>query len=78
MKSTAGETMVDGGVNFERDSRQDEIEEDMLRIEEQSRSQSNSVPIEDPSSASGNYLPSLVEKARNMDSKSSNRGSGNN
>jgi len=28
------ETTAEGGMNFERDSRQDEIEEDLLRIEE--------------------------------------------
>lgn len=36
-------------------------------IEEQSKSQSNSIPIENEST-SGNYVPSLVEKVRNMTS----------
>ena len=63
---------------FDRDSRQDEIEDDLLAIEEASRSQTNSVPIEDPSSTSGNYLPSLVEKAANVGRGPANRGSGNN
>ena len=39
----------------------------MLRIEEQSKSGTTSVPLEDPSgSTSGTYMPSLVEKARNL------------
>lgn len=59
---------ADGFAAFERDSgRDDEIADDMLHIEEQSKSGTNSVPIEDPSgSQSGTYLPSLVEKARNL------------
>lgn len=40
--------------------------DDMLKIEEQSKSHSNSFPVEEPSSTSGTYLPSLVEKAKNI------------
>ena len=32
------------------------------------------MPIEDPSSTSGTYFPSLVEKARNVDNKLGNLG----
>lgn len=56
-------------TNFERDS-QNDLEEDFMQIEEASKSHSTSVQIEDPSSASGNYVPSLVEKARNLVDKS--------
>jgi hypothetical protein len=39
----------------------------MLKIEEASKSATNSVPLEDPSgSNSGTFMPSLVEKARNV------------
>jgi len=39
----------------------------MLKIEEASKSATNSVPLDDPSgSTSGTYMPSLVEKARNV------------
>lgn len=61
--------MVDGFGAFDRDSGREDFEEDMLKIEEASKSATNSVPLEDPSasgSASGTYMPSLVEKARNV------------
>ena len=58
-------------TNFDRDSdQQKDLEEDLMHIEEASKSHSTSVQIEDPSSASGNYVPSLVEKARNLVDKS--------
>lgn len=37
----------------------------MLRVEEQSKSATNSVPLEG-SSNSGTYFPSFIEKARNI------------
>ena len=59
--------MIDGFGAFDRDSGREDFEEDMLKIEEASKSATNSVPLEDPSgSTSGGYMPSLVEKAQNV------------
>ena len=59
--------MVDGFGACDRDSGREDFEEDMLKIEEASKSATNSVPLEDPSgSTSGDYIPTLVEKARNV------------
>ena len=58
---------ADAFAGFERDSGREDFEEDMLKIEEASKSATNSVPLEDPSgSTSGTYMPSLIEKARNV------------
>lgn len=58
---------------FDRDDREDdELEKDLLKIERDSkisRSQTNSIPIEDPS-LSGSFVPSQIEKARNVNDHS--------
>jgi hypothetical protein len=66
-RSREADRALEAYAAFERDSGGDDFAHDMLKIEEQSKSASNSVPLEDPSgSASGTYMPSLVEKARNL------------
>ena len=40
-----------------------------LELENQSKSNTNSVPLEDPSSNSGTYIPSFIERAKNVDAQ---------